>query len=132
MRISDALGERIPLAVHFPSGDVLNIVYTPMSYTVAELEELQRSERDVARIISSVRRLVLEWDLTDDDGVPIPLQHVTGMRVVTEDGGTVWEPDPDQSGAVLPSDPLRHVPTNIFMQIFRAVNDDQTPGGSKA
>lgn len=105
MRISEALGERLPLAVQFPSsGSVLNVVYTPAAYTVAELEELQKAERDTSRIIKSVQDVVLEWDLTDDDGQPVPLT----------------------------TEALRHVPTSIFMQIIRAVNEDQSVGESKA
>lgn len=98
------MGERLPLAVHFPTGGVLNIVYAPSSYTVAELEELQAAERDVSRVVKSIQDLVLEWDLTDDDGTPIPLD----------------------------SESLRNVPTNIFMHIIKAVNEDQDAGESRA
>lgn len=126
MRISDIQKEELPLAVQFPGGQVLNIVYTPSTYTVAELEEIQRHERDIKRILRSVRRLLVRWDLENDQG-PIPLQEplVDGvpLSVFKE---TAEKTDPRL--ADLPDDPLRHVPTNIFMTIFRTVNEDQSPG----
>lgn len=106
MKISEALGERVDLAVAFPGGSVLNVVYTPSTYTVAELEELQSVERDATRVLASIRRLIVDWDLTDDSGAVIPLTEPTEGE----------------------DDPLRHVPTSIFARIFRAVNEDQGPG----
>jgi hypothetical protein len=126
MRISEALGERNPLKVHFAGGSVLNIVYAPATYTIAELEELQNAERDINRVVESIRRLVLEWDLQDEDGVPISLQPVPKAitRVTDPENGEVTVIEP-------PEDPLRtKVPTNIFMTIIRAVNEDQNPGES--
>ena len=105
MFISDALGEENPLEVKFPGG-VLNIVYRPAEYTVAELEELTKSERDPKRIIDSMLRLLVSWDLqtvVDNEPMPVPLEF----------------------------EPMRTmVPTNIFMKILRAVNEDQSPGES--
>lgn len=123
MRISDALKGETPLDVHFPSGSVLRITYRPASYTVAELEEIQREKGNAGRIIEAIRRIVLSWDLVDDNGQPVPLERPTAAMVTVVDGesGAVALSDP-------PDDPLRHVPTPIFLEIIRAVNEDQEPG----
>jgi hypothetical protein len=106
MFISDALGEEIPLEVAFPK-DSLNVVYRPAEYTVAELEELTKSEKDPKRIVTSMLRLLVSWDLkvmVDNEPMDVPLEF-EAMRT--------------------------QVPTNIFMKILRAVNADQNPGESE-
>lgn len=122
MRISDALGEESPLAIHFPHG-VLNIVYRPAAYTVAELEEIQAEKNNIGRVVEAIRRVVKSWDLTDDDGNPVPLEKpVQAILVVTDpESGEVTKSEP-------PQDPLRHIPTPIFKEILKAVNADQEPG----
>lgn len=123
MRISDALKGETPLEVHFPSGSVLNITYRPASYTVAELEEIQGEKGNAGRIIEAIRRIVISWDLVDDEGRPVPLDRPTDAMLTVIDGesGTVARSDP-------PDDQLRHIPTPIFREILRAVNEDQEPG----
>lgn len=123
MRISEALGGRLPLAVQFPSGAVLNIEYHPASYTVAELEALQKSERDPMRIIEAIRRIVVSWDLTDDEGRLVPVDPpFAGVAKATDpESGEVTVSQPME-------DPLRHIPTPVFTQIIKAVNEDQTAG----
>jgi hypothetical protein len=102
MQIADALGEETSLAVSFPKGQ-LNIVYRPMTYTVAELEQLQRSDKDPVQIVNSMLDLLVSWDLTDGDGAPVPIDYES-LR--------------------------QKVPTAIFLRILRAVNEDQGPGES--
>jgi len=105
MLISDALGEENPLVVTFPGG-VLNIVYRPAEYTVAELQDLTKADRDPKRIVDSMLRLLVSWDLqmlVNNEPTLVPLEF----------------------------EPMRtQVPTNIFMKILRAVNEDQNPGES--
>lgn len=131
MRISDAFGEAKPLDVHYPTGAVLHVFYAPATYSVVELERIQQSEKEPRRILRAVRRLVTSWDLTDNDGAPIGLDepHYNGMPLsdfidVCKRNGT---PLPDD----LPVDPLSLLPTNIFTQILRAVNEDQDPGEAR-
>jgi hypothetical protein len=123
MRISEALSGESPLAVHFPGGAVLNIVYRPAAYTVAELEEIQAEKNNVGRILDAIRRIVKSWDLTDDAGNAVPLEKPRMATLVVTDmeSGEVTRSDP-------PDDPLRHIPTPIYKEILRAVNDDQDPG----
>lgn len=137
MRISDAVSDSSPLDVHFPRGAVLHVEYQPSSYSIIELENLQRNAtKDPRRMLHAIRRLVLSWDLTDDDGVPIPLAEpfVEGgggglvprsefVRKFREENGQD-APLPDS----VPEDQLASVPTNIFAAIIKAVNADQDPG----
>lgn len=128
MRISEALGGRLPLAVQFPSGAVLNIEYTAASYTVAELEIIQKAEREPVRIIEAVRRVVLSWDLMDDDGNVVPLTPPKREPTMSQGDDGVWVEVPGTDLDVAADDPLKHIPTPVFTQILRAVNEDQSAG----
>lgn len=128
MRISEALGGRIPLAVQFPSGAVLNIEYAPASYTVAELEEIQKAERDPKRIIEAIRRVVLSWDLMDDDGNLVPLTPPKREPTMSQGDDGIWVEVPGTDLDVAADDPLRHIPTPVYTAILRSVNEDQSAG----
>lgn len=124
MKISDALKDVRDIEVPFgPS--VLRVTYRPPSWTVAEAEELQGS-KDINLVVDQIRRLVVQWDLTDDYDRIVPLEKpvqqpesVTfgeeGERIRTE--AAVWD------------DPLRHIPINIYMKIIQAIRKDQTVPG---
>jgi hypothetical protein len=126
VRISEGLGVPTDLKVTFPSGATLNIVYKPTSYTMLDIERLEKeSKKSPRRIIDAIRRLVLKWDLTDDGGQPVPLEAPASASTVVVTGDSLktvqTEPESDD-------DPLLAIPTIIFMYILRAVNEDQNPG----
>lgn len=107
MRISKGLGRPSPLDVYFDDDDpeaILKITYRPSSFTVAELDEIRSTaEKNPKRLIESILNIVIEWDLTDDDGetpVPLTLDGIYGV-----------------------------VPSSILTGIIKAVNEDQTPSG---
>jgi hypothetical protein len=100
MRISEAISEQKPLAVKF-GASVLNIVYAPPSYTVAEMEEAQ-ADKTPARLIAMLQQIVTSWDLTDNDEVPIDLRDAEALRT--------------------------KVGINIIGAIIKAVREDNQPG----
>ncbi len=97
MRISEATIEQKPLAVTFGSA-TLNLVYRPLSYTVKEMEDATK-DRDPKNIVRTMQRLLVEWDLTDDDNNPIPLSD----------------------------EALVEIPSHIFTGIMQAVAKDSRP-----
>jgi hypothetical protein len=101
VRISEALAERKPLSVKFTGGAVLSIEYYPPAWTVAELEENQ-ADKNPARIIAMMQKLLASWDLDDDSGEPIDIQNLEAMK---------------------------HVPTSVFGEISKAIREDQSPPG---
>lgn len=124
MKMSDALKEVKDLDVDFGAGGVLHIIYRPPSWTPAELEALQE-DKDIRRVVDQIRKLVIQWDLTDDYQNLVPLAEPVQPEtvVVTGDHGEVLEQD-----AVEPvRDPLMHVPLSIYMKIIRAINEDGKP-----
>ncbi len=100
MKISQATAKPTDLDVPFDGDVVLKVKYRPLTYTVREMESLQEDERNVARIIETIQRLVVEWDLEDDEG------NIVGLD--------------DES--------LRDIPTHIFLQIIREVSNHQSVG----
>lgn len=139
MRISDIGRDSIPLAVTFPGGAVLNITYAPSRYTVAEMEAIAESgSKDVNRILRTFRDVVLTWDLQDENGADLPVSepmvdvdgrsvplstHIDDLRRQAKaNGQTFVRPEG------LPDDPLRHLRTDVFVIIFKAINSDQSPG----
>lgn len=98
LRLSSATSKPRELVVEFEGGD-LHCMYRPASYTVAELDELQANARDTKRIVESMQRTLVSWDLEDEDGTPIPLE----------------------------TEPLTNkVPTSVYVTIMRAMQDDQS------
>lgn len=106
MLISEALGQSKSLAIHFDTGSVLNVVYRPTSFTIAEVQELESSTRkDPMRLVRHVLDVVESWDLQ------MLGEHETRMAVPLE------------------PEPVRlNVPTKILARILRAVNEDQSAG----
>lgn len=114
MRISDAVSPVRPLAVPFDKGEVLNIEYRPMSYTPEQLDQMQADAqstvkkdqgRAVAGMVESMLKMLVSWDLTEDDGAtPVPIER----------------------------DALQKVPLNIFTEITMAVARDQQAGEADA
>lgn len=107
MRLSDAVSPARPITVPFV-GDVLNVEYRPMSYTPEQLDKMQADaakakdpKAAVAGMVDQMLKLLVSWDLTQDDGsTPIP---------ITAEG-------------------LRGVPLNVYTEVMRAVARDQTSG----
>lgn len=97
MRISQAVAEASDIEVPFGS-EVLRVRYRPLTYTVREMTEIRESQ-DEGRIVDTMLRLLESWDLTQDDGTPVPID----------------------------ADALRDVPTHIFAGILKAVAKEQEP-----
>ena len=76
--------DRQTLRIDYGDAGDLNIVYTPSLLTEKLLTRLssmtgETAMGDAAEIVNAVLlKLVLEWDLLDDDGEPLPLT-VDGM-----------------------------------------------------
>jgi hypothetical protein len=126
MKMSDALKDIKDLKVDFGVGGTLNVIYRPPSWTPAEMEALQ-ADKDIRRIVDQIRRLVIQWDLTDDYNNLIPLEapKPDPAIVVTDNSGEIVEqkePEPREL-----HDPLMHVPISIYMKIIQAVNNDGKP-----
>jgi hypothetical protein len=103
MRISGALAKARPLRVQFED-DYLNLTYRPASYTVRQLQEIQDEESkrtDPARVVEMIQKMVVDWDLTEDDGVKVDLAN---------------------------TERLKDIPTPIFMAILREAREDQSVG----
>jgi hypothetical protein len=124
MRMSDALKDIKDLRVDFGQGGILNITYRPPSWTPAELEALA-TEKDISKIADQIRKLVVQWDLTDDYNNLIPLAEPEPVPtvVVTDDDGAIIE----QGKPEKPYDPLMHVPISIYNKIINAINSDGKP-----
>lgn len=131
MRINEAFEDAKPLDVHYPTGAVLHVVYRPAMYSVEEMERIQTAERNPRRVLRAIRRVVVSWDLTDEDGAPISVDepYYNGMPLseFIEAATNTRTPLPDD----LPNDPLAKIPTNIFTRIIQAVNEDQSPGEAR-
>lgn len=124
MRISDALKEVKDLKVDFGAGGVLNIIYRPPSWTPAEMDELSK-DKDIKKIVDQIRKLVIQWDLTDDYNALIPLEVPSPLPVILvtdEHGEHVEQGEPP---AIV--DPLMHVPLSIYMKIITSINADGKP-----
>ncbi len=103
MRMSQATVPARTMAVHFDGGD-LTVEYRPASYTVRELDALQEDSKNTKRIVESMLRTLVSWDLTDEADRPVPLQ----------------------------TEPLMDVPTPVFVQIMKAMQVDQSAGEADA
>lgn len=110
MKISQATAKPKPLEVTFGEAK-LNVQYKPLTYTVREMDELQDS-KDVKQIVSTMKRLVVSWDLTDDDEQPVALDYML-----------------NEDESVNVADPLLDIPSHIFTGILKAVAEDQKPSG---
>jgi hypothetical protein len=133
MRIDEALGGSKDLAITFPTGSVLNIVYKPSSYTVEEIASLDgEARKDPRRIIRMVRDVVLKWDLEDRYGI-VPLDSPEPARLYDEnsrDDGTSVVVKRDIKEIIkeeLSRDEIaKRVPVAILTHIIREVNKDQS------
>lgn len=110
MRISEALAPTREIEVRFDSA-VLNVTYRPAAYTIEELERLEENDGDktpeqrrarLERLLDSVGRMVVSWDLTNDDETMIDPRDRDTLR--------------------------RSVPLPVFNEIMRAVREDQRAG----
>lgn len=111
MKISEALSPARDLQVRFEAA-ILNVTYRPAAYTIEEIERLEETEGEaktpeqrrarLERLLDTIGRIVISWDLTDDSEVMIsPTDRET----------------------------LRHtVPMPVFMEIIKAVREDQKVG----
>lgn len=111
MRVSQALSKSRQIAVEFEE-DSLSVTYRPISYTLEEVDRIQadttatggtESERQARmnRVAEMISRLVVDWDLVDEDDVKISTKDLAA---------------------------LRKIPFNVFSEIIRAVRDDQQVG----
>lgn len=66
LKLSDALGKDVPLAIAFPGGTA-NIKFNPGKITKGFLSQLDEIEE-----IEFFGPVITEWDMVDDDGVVIP------------------------------------------------------------
>lgn len=105
MRLGQALSPTVWLPVTFAGGAVLNIEYKPSSASIEEMERLRAQGDDdsaqVNRVIQFIQEIVVDWDLTEDDG---------------------------ETKVPLTVEALRKVPTNIFTEIVKAVRKHQSAG----
>lgn len=120
MRLSQAIAKKRDLVVHFDGAD-LKVVYRPLSYTPRQMDEMaaeaSASEgRPSRRILETMQKLLITWDLTDEHEVLIPIEGDIDAK--------------DESGKY--THPLYDVPSNVFVAIIGAANEDQQPGGQKA
>ncbi len=115
MRISDAKVASKSLPVPFEDGQVLTVQYRPSSFTPEQLDAMAEATKDGGgalmagkpgtRVIEQLRNVVTAWDLTEDDGTPIPIE---------------W----NGKG----KDPLAKVPLSIMMEVMKAIGRDQSAG----
>lgn len=113
MRLSQAVAPARKLSVPFDQGESLNVEYRPASYTVAELDALQADAANTARIVDSMLRTLISWDLEydpEDDGAP-----------TDEDGKPLEGVIPLSTEAL-----TQHVPTSVFVVIMQAMQADQS------
>ncbi len=110
MRISEALAPARDIEVRFEAA-VLNVTYRPAAYTIEEIETLEATDGEktpeqrkarMERLLDTVGRLVVSWDLTGDDDVVI---------------------DPTDRATLRTS-----VPIPVFNEIMKAVREDQRAG----
>lgn len=113
LRLSSATSKARSLVVPFEGGD-LSVSYRPASYTVAELDALQADARNTARIVESMLRTLVSWDLEyDEDSAPEPALVGTVIPLETE-ALTVT------------------VPTSVFVEVMRKMQEDQQAGEAGA
>lgn len=114
MKISQAVAPKKDVKVPF-EGAELQVVYRPLTYTVRQMDEMAAEAeatgggKATTRLLETIQKLVVTWDLTDEHDKLIVIE-----------------------GDLTDDHPLRDVPSHIFVAIIKAVNEDQTPGGSKA
>lgn len=71
MKLSEITDKRVDCAIAFGQ-ETLNVVYNPAFLTPAR-EQQMADETESQQVAELIVGTVLEWDLTDDDGTPIPL-----------------------------------------------------------
>lgn len=89
--------------------DVLTVVYRPGVLTprmLVELEELDEMSagKQTEAVVALLPRIIVSWDLADDDGTPYPL-----------------EPDA-----------LMDLPLDVLMTVMQAITDREKPGKGSA
>ena len=87
MRISEAQSKSREPTIDFDHGAVLYVTYRPISYTLEELDALtaiteavggdaQARRSRANRVAEMISRLVISWDLTDENEVVIDPQDI--------------------------------------------------------
>lgn len=106
MRLSQAVSPAEPITVKFVGAE-LHIMYRPMTYTPAQIDQMQAEaaekgagSKGTDSLINSMINMIESWDLTDEDDAPILLER----------------------------GPMRQVPTNVYMAIMSAINKEQQAG----
>lgn len=101
MRLSQLMSNEKALEVEI-NGDILKITYDPSAFT-AEAEDRYAAQRETQRNIGAMAEaldvLLLKWDLTDDDGEPLPINVET----------------------------LRTLPGEFLGRVMEAINEDASP-----
>lgn len=114
MRISEALAPARDIEVHFEAA-VLHVTYRPAAYTIEEIERLEESDGGktpeqrkarLERLLDTIGRLVVSWDLTHDDESMISPTDRNALRL--------------------------SVPLPVFNEIIKAVREDQRVGEADA
>lgn len=99
MKVTAVSSVRREAKIVFPAegqeDEVLNVVFNPMAYTAAFEQEVAEVavDRPSEALVKATVELLLEWDLEDAEGQPIPLQ----------------------------SEPVSKVPIGVLAQIFRQI-----------
>jgi len=113
VKLSQAIAKARDITVPF-EGDDLHVTYRPASFTIRELDALTEAQKKgdgkpTRQLLETVKRVILEWDLTDED------EKVIALDAKLDDE----------------KDPLRDVPSVVFTEIMKKINEDQQPGGDK-
>lgn len=148
MRLSQAVSPAEKIIVPFANDAKLEVMYRPASYTPNELDRMQeearekgKTKRGMKSLVTSMRNMIVSWDLTDDNDVPISLEAPAVL--LDEDGSTRYEPKVDDDGKPMfhedgspvftdepltEPDPMMDVPINVYMGVMKQVNTEQQAG----
>jgi len=105
IRLSDLTKETRKVSVNVGASEPLEVEYRTRAYT-AELEDSITSaqERPATALAQMLKKLIVAWNLVDDDGKPYPLDDVN----------------------------LSKLPVQVMIAIFQAIAEDMRPNSQTA
>jgi hypothetical protein len=105
IRLSDLTKETRKVSVDVGASEPLEIEYRTRAYT-AELEDniTGAQERPATALAQMLKKLIVAWNLVDDDGKPYPLDDAH----------------------------LSKLPVQVMIAIFQAIADDMRPNPQTA